>query len=265
MLGARWDHVSQGNRFGKAAAAGLIDFAEVNYPIEIGADPHALGLLVLAHTSFNPTCSALGVAECVARRIKEGADRASSPWIGEHLSVLGEAGAGALGYQMSPLFTPEVRDIAVENVTALKKYYGRPVALELGPLYVGATAYRSEMQFLADVAAATDCDLILDLTHWQISNRNLSRPADFGLDALPPDRIIELHIAGMRLGSNKRHWHDAHQLVPPDEVIEQAVALAYRLPNLRAVTFEHHPTAPEQDFIGTLERLARLFAARRRG
>jgi len=260
MLGARWDHASQVERFKKAATAGLIDYAEVNYPIDIGSDPFALGLRVLAHTSYNPTCSALGVPEGVARRVKEGADRAASPWIGEHLSVLAEAGLGSLGYQINPLFTPEVRDIAIENVTALKSYYGRPVALELGPAYVGATAYPSEMHFLVDVAKATDCDLILDVTHWQITNRNLGRSVDFGFDALPKDRIIELHVAGMRLGSDKRHWHDAHHLLPPDEVIDQVVALAHALPNVRAVTFEHHVTGSEDDFIGTLERLAQGLA-----
>jgi uncharacterized protein (UPF0276 family) len=263
MLGARWDHASQVERFKAAAAAGLIDYAEVNYPIDIGADPFALGLRVLAHTSYNPTCSALGVPQAVARRVKEGADRSGSPWIGEHLSVLAEAGLGSLGYQINPLFTPEVRDIAIENVTALKAYYGRPVALELGPAYVGATAYQSEMHFQVDVAKATDCDLILDVTHWQITNRNLGRPVDFGFDALPQERIVELHVAGMRLGSDKRHWHDAHHLLPPDEVIDHVVALAHALPNVRAVTFEHDAAASEQDFIGTLERLARGLAPSR--
>jgi uncharacterized protein (UPF0276 family) len=265
MLGARWDDTSQIDRFRKAVAGGLIDFAEVNYPIDVGADPYTLGLVVLAHTSYNPTCSALGVTESVARRIKEGADRASSPWIGEHLSLLGEAGAGSLGYQINPLYTPEIRDIAVENVAALKAYYGRPVALELGPSYTGATGYPSEMHFLADVAMGTDCDLILDVTHWQITNRNLGRPADFGFDALPADRIIELHVAGMRLGSDSRYWHDAHHLVPPDEVIEHVGALANALPNVRAVTLEHHASGAEADFLGILERLARLIAPRRKG
>jgi hypothetical protein len=39
--------------------------------------------------------------------------------------------------------------------------------------------------------------------------------------------------------------------------------LAHALPNVRAVTFEHHATGSEQDFIGTLERLARDLARRR--
>ncbi len=144
------------------------------------------------------------------------------------------------------------------NVRGLTEYYGRPIALELGPIYMGATGCESEIHFLRDVAVETDSQVILDVTHWQIANRNLNRPAEYGLDVFPADRVVELHVAGMRLGSDDRHWHDAHYLLPSDEVYDLTERLVNELPNLRAVTFEHQSDGPEDEFVQALERLGAI-------
>ena len=138
------------------------------------------------------------------------------------------------------------------NVARLRDYYNRPIALELGPIYIQSTGFKSEMHFLGSVANDVDTKVILDVTHWQIGNRNLDRPTDYGLDAIDPSRIIELHIAGMRLGSDQRFWHDAHDLLPDTDVLAIASQLIQDLPALEAVTFEHSPVAPEEDFDGCL-------------
>lgn len=260
MLGARWDDPEQNPRFAEAKRRGLVDYAEVNFPIPWKADPLLLDLPVIAHTSSNPTCSALGINRAVADLVRNGADNAASPWVGEHLTWLGCAPSGSLGYQINPLFSEQFRDIAVENISGLRQFYGRPVALELGPLYTGPTAYRSEMHFLADIAELTDSAIILDVTHWQIANRNLGRPVDFGFDALPQQRIIELHIAGMRQGSDG-FWHDSHQFAPPDEIFRLVETLVGDLPAVRAVTYEHRADAPEADFFAGLERLRHFIPA----
>jgi uncharacterized protein len=258
MLGARWEDPSQDERIIKARDAGLIDFVEVNYPVAFGWDPATLGTPILVHTSSNPICSFHGVSPKIAQMIKEGADQCASPWIGEHLTWLGSEGSGSLGYQINPLFTSEFKDVAVGNVKSLCEFYDRPIALELGPLYLPATEYESEIHFLRDVAVETDSQIILDITHWQIANRNLGRPAEYGLDVLPKELIVELHVAGMRLGSDDNHWHDAHFVLPNDEVMELTGGLVSTLPNLRAVTFEHQADGPEDEFIQTLEKLNTL-------
>ncbi len=255
-VGARWDDNSQNPRFRKAAEAGLIAYAEVNYPVALAAEWDRLGLPVIAHTSSNPTCSAAGIDRAVARRVKEGADRAGSPWIGEHLTWLGAAGSGSLGYQINPAFSRAFNDVAVDNLARLGAFYGRPLALELGPVYMpAATDYESEMHFLGDAARRTNSWIILDITHWQIANRNLGRAEEYGLDAIDPDRVVELHVAGMRMGSEGTFWHDAHQLVPPDDVLALLARLVPRFPALRAVTLEHHAAAPEDEFYTALERV----------
>ena len=42
MLGARWDEPAQNDRFAEAKRRGLIDYAEVNFPIPYEADPALL-------------------------------------------------------------------------------------------------------------------------------------------------------------------------------------------------------------------------------
>lgn len=253
-VGARWDDPAQDARISDAYRQGLIDYIEVNYPIPFGADPSALGIPILAHTSSNPTCSAEGVNLNIARRVKDGADSADSPWIGEHLSWLGTAPTGSLGYQINPLFTDEFKRLTVLNVMRLRDYYARPVALELGPIYVHSTDYPSEMHFLGAVADDADTKVIIDVTHWQIANRNLDRPANYGLDAIDPHRIVELHVAGMRQGSDG-FWHDAHDVRPSEEIMAIAADLVRDLPALETITFEHNPTAPEEDFFRCLRDL----------
>ena len=255
MLGARWDEPAQDQRFGRARDAGLIDYIEVNYPIPYNADPGSLDIPILAHTSSNPMCSAFGISAAVAKVVKDGADAAASPWIGEHLSWLGAAPTGSLGYQINPLFTSEFAAITVANVQRLRDFYARPVALELGPIYIGSTGFESEMHFLGAVAEDADTLVILDVAHWQIANRNLGRAPEYGLDAIDPARIVELHIAGMRCGADGRVWHDAHDLPPSEEVLAITCRLAEALPALRAVTFEHNPSAPEDAFLRCLERI----------
>ena len=256
-IGARWDDPAQNERIARAYKRGQIDYIEVNYPIPFGAEPSALGIPILAHTSSNPTCSAEGVNLNIARRIKEGADASNSPWIGEHLSWLGTAPTGSLGYQINPLFTEEFEQIAVLNVIHLRDYYERAIALELGPIYISSTQYPSEMHFLGAVAKDADTKVILDVTHWQIANRNLERPVDFGLDAIDPERIVELHVAGMRCGSDGRIWHDAHERPPNDEVLAITANLVRDLPVLETVTLEHNPAAPEEDFYRCLDDVSR--------
>lgn len=257
MLGARWDDPALDDRIRRAHARGLIDYVEINYPVPYGTDVAALGVPILAHTSSNPTCSVHDVDPSVARMVRDAAVAADSPWIGEHLTWLGSAESGSLGYQINPLFTRDFKDVAAANIGRLRAFYGRELAIELGPVYVDATDYDSEMHFLGEVARAADATIILDVTHWQIANRNIGRPGDYGLDALDRERIVELHVAGMRQGSDG-FWHDSHRDLPNDDVLSWTERLVGELPGLRAVTFEHHAESAEDAFFAGLETLDRL-------
>jgi uncharacterized protein (UPF0276 family) len=254
-LGARWDDRRQDARIVKAREQGLLDYIEVNFPISAAEDPFALGLPVLAHTSNNPVASAAGLDPDVVEAVRVGAEIADSPWVGEHLSWLSENRRGALGYVLTPILLPEFVEHAVANIETLRAAYGRPIALELGPAYGMYGAFESEMHFLGEVARRADTGIILDITHWVISNRNLGRPEGWGLDALDLDRIVELHVAGMRASNSGTFWHDAHGVKLDDDVVELLKKLSRELPGVKAVTFEHSMEGSEADFLSDLARL----------
>lgn len=259
LIGARWDDSSQNHRFNCARALGLLDYAEVNYPISPAENPAEIGIPILAHTSNNALCSAHGIDMQVASLVCNGAAASNSPWVGEHLALLSPAGTGALGYVINPLFTKEFAAISVNNARQLSSIYHRPIALELGPLYTQPNGeYLSEMHFLGEIARAANTFIILDLTHWAVSNKNLQRSPTFGFEHLPHERVVELHIAGWRKSPGKNVWHDAHGQLLSEEVLELLATVAPRLPALQAVTLEQSIERSEDDFLLSLSRISTL-------
>lgn len=255
MIGARRDDASQHARLTRAAERGLIDYVEANYPIGKHEQPQVANLPVFVHCPANPVASAHGVNHRLARQVRDAAERYDSPWIGEHLCWLGPEAEGRVGYIVNPIRDHDVATVAVENLRALQRYYGRPIALELGPHYDHLGDYESELHFVNDIACRSEALLLLDVAHWTASNRNLGRAEDYGLDALDPGRVVELHIAGVRAGKDGRSWHDAHDLLPEPALREILQHLIATLPSVKAVTFEHAPDAPEDDFLAFLESL----------
>jgi uncharacterized protein (UPF0276 family) len=259
LLGARWDEPSQNPRLNRAREAGLIDYIEANYPITSAEGPDLeVPTPVFVHCPVNPIASPHGYNRQLASVIKQAADRYDSPWIGEHLCWAGPEDEGRLGYIITPILCDEAHQIAVENILEIKDFYGRPLALELAPQYAPTGTFPSEMHFLAAVARDSDAHILLDVAHWTASNRNLGRPADYGLDALDFNRIIELHVAGVRCGKSSPFWHDSHGDVPDEEILSLSESLLHSLPALRAITFEHDEIAFEDDLFAVLEHLRRM-------
>lgn len=255
LIGARRDDPTQTARLVRAAESGLIDYVEANYPIGKHEQPQVGALPVFVHCPANPTASVHGVNRHLARQVRDAAERYDSPWIGEHLCWLGPEPEGRVGYIVNAIRDRDVAAVAVENVSELQRYYGRSIALELGPHYDHLGDYPSELHFVNDIACRAETLLLLDVAHWTASNRNLGRAEDYGLDVLDAERIVELHIAGLRPGRAGSSWHDAHDLLPEAALREMTKHLATTLPNLKAVTFEHAPGAPEAEFLSFLETL----------
>ena len=262
-FGARWDDAAQNPRFARARDLGLLDYVEVNYPISPVENPAELGLPILAHTSNNALCSAHGIDMQVAALVRDGAAASRSPWVGEHLALLTPDGPGALGYVINPLFTHEFAAISVANTRRLCDFYKKPVALELGPLYTLPKGdFLSELHFAGEIARAANALIILDLTHWTVSNKNLQRPPTFGFEHLPAERVVELHIAGLRKSPALNVWHDAHGAALSEEVLALLATVVPRLPMLQAVTLEQSMDQDENSFLQALASISSVVGCR---
>ena len=110
-------------------------------------------------------------------------------------------------------------------------------------------------EFVAAVAEAADCRILLDLHNVLCNARNGRQSvADFIL-ALPLDRICEIHVAGGESVSG--FWVDSHSGLAEPELLGIAAELIPRLPQLQAIVFE---ILPERVAATGLAAIARQLA-----
>ena len=93
--------------------------------------------------------------------------------------------------------TEEALDLMVARVQQLQEALGRRVLLENVSSYVEFThATLGEGEFLAALAARSGCGLLLDVNNIYVNSVNHGLDPERCFDALDPDSIGELHLAG---------------------------------------------------------------------
>jgi uncharacterized protein len=142
-------------------------------------------------------------------------DRFDPAWVSEHLCW------GAFGrhyaHDLLPLpFTEEALGQVVHRVRQVQDRLDRRILIENVSSYVTFThSIMPEWEFLAAVAEAADCGILLDVNNVYVSavNHGFS-PHDY-LAGLPLDRIGQIHLAGhCDAGTHLVDTHD-HPVPPP--------------------------------------------------
>jgi uncharacterized protein (UPF0276 family) len=200
-----------------------LDLLRAHFPLTI----HALG------TSVG---SADGVDERYLERIARLVAYVKPRWWSDHLACT-RVGGVQLG-AFAPL--PRTRE-AVDVVARVRAVVAAPFALEnaAAPFAVAGAQY-APGEFLAAVANAADCGLLLDVENLHADAWNVATDADAAIAAVPPDRVFEVHVAGgHRAGRGYADAHDApvpaatwrlyaalcRRRVPPLTVLERECAL----------------------------------------
>lgn len=132
----------------------------------------------------------------------------------------------------------QAREMA-RGILALREATGLEVLPENPPgaVYLGDLHL---LDFFARLCDYADTGMVLDLAHLAIYQRAMGLPLEAGLDLLPPERIVEVHIAGgRRRRTEGLDWiEDDHGT----DVLAETWALADRLipraHQLRAIVFE---------------------------
>jgi uncharacterized protein (UPF0276 family) len=175
----------------------------------------------------------------------ESARRVRAAHWSEHLSFNRAApGPGGevidAGFFLPPAQSPDGVARAAGHVAAYQAASGLPFLIETGVSYLQPRPGElSDGAFVAGVAAAADCGILLDLHNLLANERNGRQPVDGVLAELPLDRVLEVHLAG---GFEARgFWLDAHHGPPDDELLALAARVLPRLPNLRALIWEAVP------------------------
>jgi len=184
--------------------------------------------------------------------LKRTADRLDSPWVSEHLSVAGTPHRAA-GFLLPPLQTDEGVETAARNIRAFADGVGRPVAIETGVAYLKRKPFEMEDgEFVARVAEAADCGILLDIHNAYCNARNGRIDMDRYLSQIPLDRVWEVHLAG---GEEREGFYlDSHSGAMNDELAVKSLEIVQSLPNLGALNFEVYDTYLERMEQAELDR-----------
>lgn len=151
-------------------------------------------------------------------KLKALADRLDPPWISDHL-CWGRA-PGVHIHDLLPMpYTKEAVAHVVERVKRVQGTLERPFALENVSSYMTFAADEMpEWEFVAEVAERADCGLLLDCNNVYVSSRNHGFDARTYIDAVPADRVVQMHLAGHT--DKGRYVLDTHSDHVRDEVWE---------------------------------------------
>jgi len=175
-------------------------------------------------------------------------ERLQAPWASEHLAFNRASGAGgpfSTGFLLPPLQTPAGVEAAAASIRSVAPHLPVPFAVETGVNYLQPRpGEMSDGAFVAAVAEAADCGILLDLHNLWANERNGRQRLEDALAELPLERVWEVHIAG---GSEFRgYWLDAHSGAVPADLLALARRVLPALPAVRAMVFEITPTFLER-------------------
>ena len=129
-------------------------------------------------------------------RLRALADRYEPFAMSEHLAWSRRAGV----YHPDLLPFPRTRRLlaqVADNIGRAQDALGRRLLIENPALYLSLNGHEmDEPTFLNELAAATGCGLLLDINNVYVSVNNVGGSAAAYLDALAPEAIGEIHLAG---------------------------------------------------------------------
>ena len=205
----------------------------------------------LVHSVGLPVGNAAAPSGDALKLLAENVRVLNPPFVSEHLSfnrVAHGKGERWTGFLLPPPQSLDAVAVAVERLRRLRETLGVPVAFETGVNYFPLCDEDMEDgEFFAAVAEHADCGILLDLHNLLANERNGRQSVESVLDAIPFERVWEIHVAGGHL--HRGFYLDAHHGLVSRELRLLAEHVVPRLPNLRAIVFEAHP-----DSLRTIER-----------
>jgi len=181
-----------------------VDFFEIiseNFMVEGGPPLENLDRLrarypVVMHGVSLSIASAAPLDFDYLRRLKALADRVDAPWFSDHLCWTAAHGRHLHDLLPVPYTSANARFIA-EKARIVQDFVGRPFALENLSTYL---AFRDsampEWAFYREVVERADVGMMLDVNNVFVSAVNLGfDPMDY-LDAMPWERVLQVHLAG---------------------------------------------------------------------
>lgn len=191
-----WFEVHAENFFGGGANLAALHAIRANYPLSL----HGVGMGLGSAEALDPVHLARFAALV---RVIEPAS------VSEHLCW--NRHDGECFNDLLPLpYTETSLAWMASQVHAAQEALGRRLLIENLSSYVSFTAdVIAEGEFLAELAQRTGCGLLVDVNNLYVNQHNLGRDALAALDAIPPEAVGEIHIAGFEARDDGL-WLDTH-------------------------------------------------------
>lgn len=209
--GAALGLVSANNKTAGAFAPGWFEVHPQNY-FGAGGPPHRwlTAFAEIAPLSFHSVGLSLGSADGVNERELEQlailCDRYAPAMVSDHLSWSGSASNHYPDLLPVP-YTAEALDHFAVQVDRVQDRLGRTMLIENPSRYLAyAEDAMDEAAFLHALCARTGCGLLLDINNIEVSATNLGLDAAAMVDAINPELVGEVHLAG--------HAHEDHDHGP---------------------------------------------------
>jgi uncharacterized protein len=157
--------------------------------------------------------------------LKKLRDRVSAKWVSDHLCWTGVAGKNT--HDLLPLpYTEEALHHCAARIREVQSFLDAPIALENPSTYVEFRgSSMTEWEFLAALAKEADCGILLDVNNVFVSSFNHGFDPLTYLDAIPFDRVVQMHVAGHT--NNGTHIVDTH-VGPVIDDVWRLLGEAYR-------------------------------------
>lgn len=203
-----WLEVHPENYFGDGGRPlDYLERARAQYPLSF----HGVGLSLGSTDPLNTAH---------LDKLKQLVRRFEPALVSEHLSW-GSIGGHYLNDLLPLPYTEEALDHMVDRISQVQNYLNRQILIENVSSYLEYTdATIPEGEFVAEAARRSGCGILLDVNNIYVNSKNHGFDALAYLQAIPPELVQEIHLAGFTVNRFKdgEIIIDSHNQLVADEV-----------------------------------------------
>src|SRR5258706_2997494 len=198
-LGLRTEHY--GDFVDARPAVDWLEVISENYMVPGGKPLHYLDTIRRDHPMvMHGVSMSIGSSDALdleyLRDLKTLADRIEPAWMSDHLCWTGVDHHNL--HDLLPMpYTEASLAHLVDRVSRVQDFLGRRLLLENVSSYVAfAGDEMSEWEVIVELLRRADCELLLDVNNVYVSSRNHGFDARRFIDAMPRERVRQIHLAG---------------------------------------------------------------------
>jgi uncharacterized protein len=191
-------------------------------------------------------------------RVCEAIGRFRPPWFSDHLSLTRIDGVD-LGHLAPVAFTEEILEAVCDKIATLRKRISTTFLIENIAYYFPIPGSQlTEADFLARVVERTDSGILLDLNNLYANAENMGYDPYGFLDAIPLERVVEIHLAGGALRDGlfvDTHGH------PVCEEVWELLEFVCRRASVKGIVLERDQNIPHfEELTAELRRARRILS-----